>query len=138
LPIRITFTNNRKIDIIYDATGKKWRKVVNDNGTETYRDYIGEAEYQNGQQDIIHFTEGYAQRDATTDGDANWKGWVYKYTLKDHLGNTRVTYSDKNNDGTAVGRFFVIDRFAEKCLNYSPYQYAGNNPIKNIDVNGQS
>jgi RHS repeat-associated protein len=24
---------------------------------------------------------------------------VYKYTLKDHLGNTRVTYSDKNNDG---------------------------------------
>jgi hypothetical protein len=99
LPIRITFTNNRKIDIIYDATGKKWRKVVNDNGAETYRDYIEGAEYQNGQQDIIHFTEGYAQRDATTDGDANWKGWVYKYTLKDHLGNTRVTYSDRNNDG---------------------------------------
>jgi hypothetical protein len=99
LPIRITFTNNRKIDIIYDATGKKWRKVVNDNGAETYRDYIEGAEYQNGQQDIIHFTEGYAQRVDSTDGNANWRGWVYKYTLKDHLGNTRVTYSDYNNDG---------------------------------------
>ena len=99
LPIRITFTGNRKIDFIYDATGKKWRKVVNNNGTETFRDYIDGAEYQNGQQDIIHFSEGYIQRDATTDGDVNWKGWVYKYTLKDHLGNTRVTYSDKNNDG---------------------------------------
>ena len=99
LPIRITFTGNHKIDFIYDATGKKWRKVINDNGVETYRDYIDGAEYQNGQQDIIHFTEGYTQRDATTDGDANWKGWVYKYTLKDHLGNTRVTYSDRDNNG---------------------------------------
>ena len=90
LPMRITFTvpnmPNRSIDIIYDATGKKWRKVVKETGQpDKERDYIQGAEYQNGVQDIIHFTEGYVERDATTDGDANRKGWVYKYTLKDQL-----------------------------------------------------
>ena len=31
-----------------------------------------------------------------------------------------------------------MDRFAEKYYSLSPYQYAGNNPIRNIDVNGDS
>jgi RHS repeat-associated protein len=101
LPIRITFSDGRKIEFIYDATGRKWRKtVINANGsTNNYRDYIGDAEYKEGQQDIIHFSEGYVQRDATTDSDPKLRGWVYKYNLKDHLGNTRVTYSDRNCDG---------------------------------------
>lgn len=38
----------------------------------------------------------------------------------------------------ALGRFHVQDRFAEKYLDFSPYQYAANNPILNIDVNGDS
>ena len=38
----------------------------------------------------------------------------------------------------AIGRFHVQDRFAEKYLDFSPYQYGANNPIKYIDVNGDS
>jgi RHS repeat-associated protein len=38
----------------------------------------------------------------------------------------------------AVGRFFTQDRFSEKYLDFSPYQYAANNPIIYIDVNGDS
>lgn len=38
----------------------------------------------------------------------------------------------------AVGRFFAQDRFAEKYLDFSPYQYTLNNPIKYIDINGDS
>ena len=38
----------------------------------------------------------------------------------------------------ALGRFHVQDRFAEKYPSLSPYQYAANNPIRNIDVNGDS
>jgi RHS repeat-associated protein len=37
-----------------------------------------------------------------------------------------------------IGRFFTQDRFSEKYHWMSPYQYAANNPIKYIDVNGDS
>ncbi len=37
-----------------------------------------------------------------------------------------------------LGRFHTQDRFAEKYYSLSPYQYAANNPIKYIDVNGDS
>jgi RHS repeat-associated protein len=37
-----------------------------------------------------------------------------------------------------IGRFSTQDRFADKYQNLSPYQYAGNNPISNIDINGDS
>ena len=37
-----------------------------------------------------------------------------------------------------VGRFTTTDRFVEKYPNQSPYHYAANNPIKFIDVNGDS
>jgi RHS repeat-associated protein len=38
----------------------------------------------------------------------------------------------------AIGRFTTIDRFAEKYYSMNPYQYGANNPISNIDINGDS
>jgi len=38
----------------------------------------------------------------------------------------------------AVARFLRPDRYAEKYYGLSPYQYGANNPINNIDVNGDS
>ena len=37
-----------------------------------------------------------------------------------------------------MGRFHTQDAYAEKYLDFSPYQYAANNPVKFIDVNGDS
>jgi hypothetical protein len=37
-----------------------------------------------------------------------------------------------------IGRFQVIDRRTEKYFNFTPYQYAANNPLRYIDVNGDS
>ena len=35
-----------------------------------------------------------------------------------------------------IGRFFTQDKFSEKYYNLTSYQYAGNNPIKYIDIDG--
>ncbi len=37
-----------------------------------------------------------------------------------------------------IGRFPVQDRFSEKYLDLTPYQYVVNNPVKYIDINGDS
>ncbi|MDB5851921.1 MAG: hypothetical protein JWP29_5673, partial [Rhodoferax sp.] len=37
-----------------------------------------------------------------------------------------------------IGRMTTVDRFAEKYMGNSPYQYGANNPILNIDMNGDS
>ena len=37
-----------------------------------------------------------------------------------------------------IGRFFTQDAFAGKYLSLSPYQYAANNPVLNVDINGDS
>ncbi|WP_367868213.1 RHS repeat-associated core domain-containing protein [Pedobacter sp. WC2423] len=37
-----------------------------------------------------------------------------------------------------IGRFNTIDRFADKYVNLNPYQYGANNPVLNIDINGDS
>ena len=38
----------------------------------------------------------------------------------------------------AIGRFHTLDRFAEKYINFTPYQYGANNPVLFIDINGDS
>ena len=37
-----------------------------------------------------------------------------------------------------IGRFTTQDRFAEKYVSMTPYQYGANNPILMIDINGDS
>ena len=37
-----------------------------------------------------------------------------------------------------LGRFFTPDKFANKYYSLTPYQYAGNNPIKFVDIHGDS
>jgi RHS repeat-associated protein len=75
--------------------------------------------------------------------------WMNDATDIDH----RYQYNSKelNNDhglgwynygarfyDAVLGRFTTIDRFAEKYSSMSPFGYAANNPIKFIDVNGDS
>jgi RHS repeat-associated protein len=192
LPQTIEFTGSRTIEFIYDATGMKLRKTVKaPNVADIVTDYMDGFEYKNGTLDKIHHAEGYVERLA--DGS-----FMYNYTLKDHLGNTRVTFADANNNGTiepnaeinqinhyapfgmnlegnwngaspdaknkyqyndkelqtdfglnlndygarfydaAIGKFTTQDRFSEMYNHMTPYQYAANNPIKYIDVNGDS
>jgi RHS repeat-associated protein len=47
-------------------------------------------------------------------------------------------FGGRENYNAPLGIWHSIDRFAEKYLNFTPYQYAANNPIRFIDINGDS
>ncbi len=161
-------------------------------------DYMGPIEYRDGQLDAIYHSAGRAYfQDFPSDPNP-----TFEYVIRDHLGSTRLAFSDLNDDGLiivsddpqtnellqehhyypfgmefegpwmmhpiresayqyngkelnedlelewldygarwydpAVGRFSSIDRFAEDFAYQSPYIYGGNNPIKVIDINGDS
>jgi RHS repeat-associated protein len=95
LPQEITFTGNRKLQFVYDAGGAKLRKIANNNGTETTTDYVNGTEYLNTALQRIAHTEGSVSRQ--TDGSMK-----HEYVLRDHLGNTRVTFTDLDNDGVVT------------------------------------
>jgi len=89
----IRFGTTDSIDYTYDAAGVKVRKMVDDNGTITKRHYLNGLEYNESSSSVftlalIHMDEGYIEYD-----NGNY---VYNYTLKDHLGNTRVVVTDNS------------------------------------------
>ncbi|WP_082084347.1 RHS repeat-associated core domain-containing protein [Flavobacterium sp. 316] len=64
--------------------------------------------------------------------------YQYKYNgkeLQTELGLNMYDYGWRNYDA-ALGRWMNMDNLAEKFITFSPYHYAGNNPISNIDVDG--
>ena len=144
-------------------------------------DYIVGIEYRNGDIQAIYHSVGRAV--------PNGSNWRHEYVITDHLGNTRLRFSDLDGSGTidstellsthdyypfglqwnaggykytyngkekntelglnwldygarwydaVIGRFGTIDRFAEKYSSMSGYGYAAGNPVKFIDVNGDS
>ena len=74
----------------------------------------------------------------TSDGKQNEQ--PYKYNGKEFERKNGLNWMDygARHYDAALGRFTTMDRFAEKYYSVSPYQYAGNNPVGNIDINGDS
>ena len=64
----------------------------------------------------------------------------YKYNGKELDSKKGVNWYDygARHYDAALGRFTTNDRFAEKYYSMSPYQYGANNPVNNIDVNGDT
>ena len=131
----------------------------------------------------------------TPEGRATYSSgaYTYEYFMKDHLGNTRISFNVPGSTAVIVqqsdyypygmthrpqavttsdnrylfngkelqnnllggvnldwydygarfydaqiGRFTTQDAYAEKYINLTPYQYGANNPIRYIDINGDS
>lgn len=111
-PTLVQFNDYKKITYTYSASGKKLRQSVYhpvgsfdppaSYSLEKQSDYINGVHYEDGDgeatsQDLhivfaLHF-EGRFRPDG--------EEMIYEYFLKDHQGNTRVTFSDLDNDGEA-------------------------------------
>jgi len=64
----------------------------------------------------------------------------YKFTAYefDDEGGLQLYYAGARMYDPVIGRFMSIDRFYDMYPSMSPYQYAANNPINFIDINGDS
>jgi RHS repeat-associated protein len=96
LPTKITLPTGN-ISYIYNAVGQKVQKKVNillpTPATTTITDYLGGFQYIGGVLQFFPTAEGYAEPSGTT--------YKYVFQYKDHLGNIRLSYQDKGNDGLA-------------------------------------
>ena len=93
----------------YDGTGKKLRKTV--NGVTT--DYANGFIYENNQLQFFSQPEGYFEPSSPPSGELVG---AYVYQYKDHLGNIRLSYSDKNNDGFITASTEIVEE-----NNYYPF-----------------
>ena len=131
LPNKITWSASKYIELVYDASGNKWRKIVTDGSTKTVYDYFGGIEYKNGNFDALYHAEGRVTK-------TNTNAYRYEYTIKDHLGNGRVYFTDINSDNNiddsdilqeqnyyAFGAAFDIGPWYGNTATKSKYQYNG-------------
>ena len=87
---------------MYSATGEKLKKVSALEGDIMDDvDYVNGVEYRDGGilSRIAH-TEGSVSRQYNA--ATNVVSYIHEYVLRDHLGNTRVTFTDVNNDGAVT------------------------------------
>jgi RHS repeat-associated protein len=109
LPIEISFTGTNKINYLYNATGKKLKKVVTSGTTITTTDYLDGFQYNQATATaavVLQFfpqAEGYVSN--TVVAGVNKYSYIYNYT--DHLGNVRLSYT-KNPNSTGTTPLLTI------------------------------
>ena len=123
-------------DIIPDRAGYLLTYLSNENAAPVNIHFDDFTVYQ-GKSRIKQVDDYYpfgGTFNSYTSGTEN----LYKYNGKEEQKETQwYDYGARMYD-PMLGRFFTQDRFAEKYYDFSPYQYAANNPIRYIDVNGDS
>lgn len=93
LPYEVTDLQDQVlIEWDWSADGRKLRKRSHLSTGLNTQEYYGNVEYNNGQLEAIYFDDGRISQSSNGDKHA-------EYYLKDHLGNTRIVFSDTNGDG---------------------------------------
>ena len=101
LPSKIDWGTTKSIEFVYDASGTKLSKTVKTGSTVNYiQDYVGGIEYNspsgiNRKIESIFHAEGRYYNTSATMTPIFRK----EYTIKDHLGNARISFTDKNLNG---------------------------------------
>ncbi|MGX7666053.1 DUF6443 domain-containing protein [Flavobacterium pedocola] len=125
LPEIISFEDiSKKIEYVYDSNGKKLSKKVTDGSNVTITEYCGGYIYQktNANNLVLQYVsqpEGYIAN------NNNQLNYVYNY--KDHLGSTRLSYTDVNKNGIIATSEIIQEN------NYDPFglKHTGYNNVYN-------
>ncbi|WP_281232399.1 RHS repeat domain-containing protein [Flavobacterium gelatinilyticum] len=126
LPVSVTI-NGGIINYFYDATGVKQRKTVSTGGST---DYAGSFVYENNALKQFSQPEGYIIK---TSGIYNY---IYQY--KDHLGNIRLSYQDKDNNGSVNSSEIVQENnYYAFGLSHKGYNTAVNGIDNKYKYNGK-
>ena len=68
----------------------------------------------------------------------DWKQSDFKFGMKKYLEEIKLNDFGWRQQDPVLGRMWNIDNKAEKYYSYSPMQFALNNPLKVIEVNGDT
>ena len=100
LPTKVEFANGNQIEYLYDAAGKKQRKIVTESGTN-FKTYYADGGFQY-QEEVLSFfphMEGYVKATVCSACQAgHQQKFNYVYQYKDHLGNIRMSYGLDEKD----------------------------------------
>jgi RHS repeat-associated protein len=107
LPTKLFFGTNT-IEYLYNATGQKIQKKVIEGATTTVTHYLSGFQYKNDVLQFFSHAEGYVNNTAGV------FSYVFNYT--DHLGNVRLSYQDKNKDGTIAKSKIQIPNSSPDCI----------------------
>ncbi len=107
LPTTIYFDGGNKILYLYDATGKKVKKVVDVAGEQTITHYLDGFQYKADELQFFATAEGYANISHTIfeggifehEAETTNNQYSYIYNYVDHLGNIRLSYGKDPSNG---------------------------------------
>lgn len=94
LVTKVTFASGAPIEFLYDASGTKLQMKYINGGNTTTTDYIGGFQYVDTNLQFFPTPEGYVKYTGGT--------YSYVYSLKDHLGNIRVSFENISGINTIV------------------------------------
>ena len=122
LPFKVIKETGDYVKYIYNAAGVKLSQEVYDgsNVLKKKTDYLGEFFYENDTLKFVNHEEGRIVMTGSTP--------EYQYTLKDHLGNTRITFTTEQKVESFVASMNVDNQVYEENI-FGAYNSFTNGPL---------
>jgi len=107
--------------------------VANESPTDVYFDDLSLKHERLVWQENNYYPFGMAIAPLDKKGEPDHR---FKYTGKEEEKEWAVTDFGWRRFDHQLGRWHAVDKLAEQYITFSPYHYGANNPIVNVDVDG--